>query len=106
MVCQQIEKGTDPRPFSLTCIAQPHNLLGDAFVGRRAREIYMQAVQMSGFNLGAAQEPMYEWNSATSRSRRETVMVHLYGRLRRERLRITNFGSNIAEILLFDIDPQ
>jgi hypothetical protein len=105
MVCQQIEKGTDPRPFSLTYIAQPHNLLGDGFIGRRARDIYANHTDVRVQPRGRARAHVRVEFGNQSIEKRDGDGAFIRA-APRERLRITNLGSNVAEILLFDIDLQ
>jgi quercetin 2,3-dioxygenase len=70
------------------------------------RKAYIQMVQSSGFNQGAAKGVRVRveiGDQSVEMGEGDGVFVHAAPR---EELRMTNLGSSVAEVLLFDVDLQ
>jgi hypothetical protein len=70
------------------------------------RKAYIQLVQTSGFNQRAAQGAHVRveiGDQSVEMREGDGVFVHAAPK---EELRMTNLGSSVAEILLFDVDLE
>jgi len=68
------------------------------------RKAYMQVVQISGFNQGAARGAhvrVQVGNQSVEMREGDGTFVHAAPK---EELRVTNLGNSVAEVLLFDVD--